>query len=133
MLPRRVMRRRALLPVAALAAVTTMAASCLSPTLPLPPPDAPQSVTETSTGAWVVSGECIQGAIVSVLNTKTGVGLIVQDLANTGSFAVDVSGSPCDVISVWQETDEGLSSAVSFQLQAYSEGEPTSASACGGN
>jgi hypothetical protein len=117
---------------AALAAVTTMAASCLSPTLPLPPPDAPQSVTETSTGVWVVSGECIPGAIVSVLNTKTGVGLIVQDLENTGNFAVTISGSPCDVISVWQESGDDLSSAIGFQLQAYSQGEPTSASTCGG-
>jgi hypothetical protein len=127
------MRRRALLPVAALAAVTTMAASCLSPTLPLPPPDAPQSVTESSTGTWVVSGECEPGAIVSVFNTNTGVGLIVEDLAKTGNFAVSIAGSPCNIISVWQEVDENLSSAVAFQLQAYSQGEPVSTSACGGN
>ena len=127
------MLRRALFPVTALAAVATMAASCLSPTLPLPPPDAPQSVTQTSGGVWVVTGECIPGAIVSVLNTKTGVGLIVQDLENTGNFAVEISGSPCDAISVWQEDGDELSSAVAFQLQAYAEGEPTSVSTCGGN
>ena len=38
------MRGRALLPVVALAACAALAASCLSPTLPLPPPDLPEDI-----------------------------------------------------------------------------------------
>jgi hypothetical protein len=126
------MRRRALTTVAALAAFATMAASCLSPTLPLPPPDAPESISgPNSTGLWQISGNCVAGAIVSVFNTNTGRGEEEEDLANTGTYSVTIAGTECDIVSVEQATTAGAASeSTTFTLQAVSSGEAVNPNAC---
>ncbi len=80
------MRRRALLPLAALAVFAIFVASCLSPTLPLPPPQV-ETVATTSDGQWQVSGSCLPGALITVFNTKTAHGVVVEDTANAGFYS----------------------------------------------
>jgi hypothetical protein len=78
-----------------------------------------------------VSGQCAIGATVSVVDDKTGLGAIYEDLANTGTYHVAISGAMCDIVSVWQQTGEGVSSATPFLLEAFANGEPADMTACG--
>jgi hypothetical protein len=125
------MRRRALLAVAALAAFATMVASCLSPTLPLPPPDQPESISLATNGFWQVSGNCVAGSIVTVFNTKTGILAGVEDLGQTGTYHITIPGTECDLAWVEQETVEGVASApTEFVLEAFANGQPVDPTAC---
>lgn len=109
-----------------------MAASCLSPTLPLPPPDAPEGISgPSSAGLWQISGNCVVGAIVTVFNTKTGRGEVAEDLANAGTYSVTIAGSACDLVWVDQETTGGDASAsTTFTLQSVASGQAVDPGAC---
>ena len=116
--------RRPLSTLAALAVLATTA-SCLSPTLPLPPPDVPDSVSEGSTDLWQISGTCIPGALVTVFDTVTNRGMVVEDAARIGSYHVSLAGQACDFVWVMQETSDGnISGQTGFVLQATVNGEP---------
>jgi hypothetical protein len=123
------MRRRALPLAVALAVLATTAASCLSPTLPLPPPQT-ESVTSEAGGLWQISGTCLPGAEVIALDVRTGRGVVVEDLANSGVFVVSIAGSPCDSISISQAVGESGSADSGVLLQAYENGVPVDPGAC---
>lgn len=122
--------RRALASLAALAALAVTAASCLSPTLPLPPPSAPDTIASTGSNLWVVAGTCSPGALVTVMNSRTNRGAVVQDVNNTGSYSVTIAGLQCDAAWVEQSDNDGNSSETSFVLQAYQNGIPVDPNAC---
>jgi hypothetical protein len=127
------MRRRALLPVATLAAFAVMAPSCLSPTLPLPPPDAPDAISVPGTnGMWQISGDCVAGAIVTVFDTNTGRGVLAEDLAKVGTYTVGLTGTACDSVWVEQQTADGASTSepTFFVLEAVASGQPVDPNAC---
>lgn len=130
------MRRRLVLPILALAsALALMAPACLSPTLPLPPPDQPSTITAGATpGTWEVFGSCREGALVTVMNEKTGQGVVVEDRARSGSYHVTIEGAECDVASVRETVldDEGAETTAStgFVLAARKPGDPTDNPAC---
>ncbi|MFT3770802.1 MAG: hypothetical protein QM820_35715 [Minicystis sp.] len=91
------MRRRLLFPVFVLAAALALpTASCLSPTLPLPPPEQPSTITAGVDGTWDVFGACHPGAMVTVFNEKTGLGVVFEDRALSGSYHVTIAGAECD-------------------------------------
>jgi hypothetical protein len=116
--------RRPLSILAALAVLATTA-SCLSPTLPLPPPDQPETISEDSTGLWQISGTCIAGALVTVFDTVSHRGIVVQDVAQVGSYHVALPGQACDFVWVMQETEDGdVSAQTGFVLQSTLNGEP---------
>lgn len=92
---------RHLLHVAALLALG-VAGGCLSPTLPLPPPESPDTISLSPEGLWEVSGSCIEGAEVVVLNEETGQGAVFVDRDRRGRYAVSIEGEPCDVLLVSQ-------------------------------
>ena len=122
--------RRALLSFAALVVLATTA-SCLSPTLPLPPPEHPDSVGQDMNGLWQISGTCDKGATVYVLNTATGLGAIFEDLKLHGTYHVAIGGNACDTIWVSQWTlDSGESPPNAFVLEAWSSGGPTDPTSC---
>jgi hypothetical protein len=126
------MRRRAFFSPAALAGLAVFAttvASCLSPTLPLPPPQ-PETVASETGGQWVVAGNCLPGAIVTVFNATTFHGVVVEDVAHAGHYSASLAGSQCDAAWVSQETDDGESGQVSFSLQATANGFPLDSNAC---
>jgi hypothetical protein len=116
--------RRPLSTLAALAVLATTA-SCLSPTLPLPPPEQPDTISESSAGLWQISGTCIAGAVVTVFDSVTHRGIVVQDVAQVGSYHVALPGQACDYVWVMQETDgDDVSSETGFVLQTTVNGEP---------
>ncbi len=87
-------------------------------------------MSEASTGEWVISGNCLPGAEVIVLNTNTGEGVVVEDLHDAGVFSVAVAGKACDAVSITQ-TQGGVESAeASVLLQAYQNGFAVDPSAC---
>ena len=105
-------------------------AGCLSPTLPLPPPDIPQSITQAPDGSWQIHGSCIAGAVVTVLDTRTGRGSVYEDLDRSGSYTVVLQAMQCDFVTVKQDAHNEESADTGFLLQVYSQGMPGSPNAC---
>src|SRR5690242_13890640 len=89
------MRRRSFFQLALAAAFAITGASCLSPTLPLPPPSVDE-VQDAGDGLWTVSGTCEEGAIVTVFNESTGRGVAVKDDDKDGKYLVTIEASLCD-------------------------------------
>mgnify|MGYP001553928136 CR=1 FL=1 len=122
------MRRRLLLPLLGLALAVS---SCLSPTLPLPPPDEPSAINAGATaGTWEVFGSCQAGALVTVFNEKTGHGVVVEDRAQSGSYHVTIEGAQCDLAWVTEQIGGDASAPTSFVLAARKPGDPRENPAC---
>jgi hypothetical protein len=116
--------RRPLSTLAALAVLATTA-SCLSPTLPLPPPDQPDTISVGSNNIWQISGTCIAGSLVTVFDTVSHSGIVVQDVNQIGSYHVALPGQACDFVWVMQETSDGdVSGQTGFVLETTLNGEP---------
>jgi hypothetical protein len=126
------MRRRLLLPVLALASsLALLASSCLSPTLPLPPPEQPDTINAgTTPGTWDVFGQCTPGALVTVFNEKTGKGVVVEDRSATGHYVVTLEGTQCDVAYVKEEISGDESAPTSFVLAPHKPGDPSDNPLC---
>jgi hypothetical protein len=126
------MRWRLPLPVLlVVTAITLATSSCLSPTLPLPPPEQPDSIQVGATpGTWRVSGTCDAGAIVTVINEKTGLGVVVEDRTNSGSYSVTLEGAQCDTATVRELFMGQESGPTGFTLAARSPGDPTDNPIC---
>ncbi|WP_437787118.1 hypothetical protein [Sorangium sp. So ce1097] len=102
-------RRRAALRFAfALATSLLAGAACLSPTLPLPPPEPADTMRPSDAeGKWLISGNCTPGARVSVFNERTQRGVIEDDVDGNGRYHVEIEAELCDTLLVWQELQEG--------------------------
>jgi hypothetical protein len=124
------MRRRLSLPVLVLAVASSLA-GCLSPTLPLPPPEQPSIITAgVAAGTWDVRGDCTPGARVTVFNEKTGRGVVVEDRSGVGRYQVTLEGAECDLAWVEEEVDQELSAPTGFVLAKHLPGDPTDNPAC---
>lgn len=121
------MRRRLLLRLGLVALVGALAMpSCLSPTLPLPPPDV-DSVTESlEDGVWQVSGTCTPGALITVLNDETGIGVVYEDRDDTGKWFVQLPAALCDRAWVRQEVGTKGSALEEFIVEPFSPDQPGS-------
>lgn len=119
------MRRRLLLRLGLTALVGALAMpSCLSPTLPLPPPDV-SSVTESlEPGVWQISGTCTPGALVTVLNDETGLGVVFDDRDDTGQWVVQLPADLCDRAWVRQEVGTKGSALEEFVVQPFTLDQP---------
>jgi hypothetical protein len=103
--------------------------ACLSPTLPLPPPEAPTGVTASSDdGFWDVRGQCTPGAVVLVKNLATGVIAGTEDDDADGRYFVRIEGELCDPAEVSEIVEDESSDATYFVLQPVTNSEPDSAS-----
>lgn len=101
--------RRSLL----LAAVAAF--GCYSPTLPLPPPLAPE-ITTTDTGAYRLKGGVVPNAQVFALNART---LLVdgQQTSELGNYDFELHGAQAgDVISLWYQAGTDLSPTTAIEL-----------------
>lgn len=107
------------------------AASCLSPTLPLPPPEEPSSISSSTDGTWEVRGTCLEGAQVVVLNEATGRGAVYLDREMVGRWSVTIEGSACDVVTASQSLGDDESGSVRFVLRETADGLPVDPTACG--
>ena len=104
---------------------------CVSPTLPLPPPDAPSARSfDMSLGEWTVAGTCLQGALVTVFNEETGQGAVVEDRDLDGRYEVRIKGQRCDTAWVQQAQGQEVSSPTTFVLQETENGLPVDPTAC---
>lgn len=128
-------RRRGVVLAGCLAALSALSAvlglSCLSPSLPLPPP------TVTSIGSldptkasWSITGDCVPGAIVTVFNENTGEGAVIEDRDMTGRFTLPLDASLCDLGWVKQELGSDLSAKTTFVVEELDESGPLDPSAC---
>ena len=113
-------------------AITLATSSCLSPTLPLPPPEQPDNIQPGApAGTWRVSGRCNAGATVLVINEKTGLGVIVEDRTQSGNYTVTLAGAQCDLASVRESFSDGLEAGpTTFTLAARMPGDPTDNPLC---
>jgi hypothetical protein len=116
-------------------------ASCLSPTIPLPPPDHPSSVQlGDRTGIWVISGSCYAAknvsATITVINTNTHEGVLIEDFDSDGRYTVEIEGEQCDPVEIRQQlfdddTGETQTSApTTILLAPYSPGDPDESPLC---
>jgi hypothetical protein len=112
---------RRLAALALLGSAALAAPGCLSPTLPLPPPEVPDEVRNVESG-WLVAGACDEHSLVTVLNERLGSGEVVT--CRDGHYAVTIDGKKCDVGSVTEEIDTDLSPSTEFLLQNVAAGSP---------
>jgi hypothetical protein len=126
-----VMGRRSLLRSLAAALFVALPA-CLSPTLPLPPPEAPDTISPqaASPGVWTISGSCLEGAIVIVFNEATGEGAVVEDRDRDGRYEAQIEASLCDLAWVAQDLGEDESARTTFVVQDRTPSGLADPSAC---
>ncbi len=106
-------------------------AGCVSPTLPLPPPGAPDGLSvETATGEWTVTGTCLQGALVTVFNEETGEGSVIEDRDLDGRYAVRIKAQRCDTGWVQQAIGQDVSAPTPFVIVERVNGLPVDPQAC---
>ncbi|MDI1451214.1 hypothetical protein [Polyangium sp. 6x1] len=127
----RVMGRRSLFRLFAAAFLVALP-GCLSPTLPLPPPEAPDTISPQAAtpGMWTISGSCLQGAIVIVFNERTGAGSVVEDRDGDGRYEVTIEAEVCDLAWVAQDLGEDESARATFVVQERTPSGPIDPSAC---
>lgn len=126
-------RRVASLARALLAAMATAAlapAGCLAPTLPLPPPDEPDSVGTLGEGQWELRGTVSPGATVVGIVERTGRGAVVEDRDGDGRYVLIVEAQLCDVVDVWQQDGEETSASTRVVLQEIENGQVVDPDAC---
>jgi hypothetical protein len=121
------MRRRALLNVALAGLVAMATSSCLSPTLPLPPPApaAPDLIQAgTMPGTWLVIGRVPGDAVATVFNQTAGRGEVVRVGAN-GQYTVTLVGQQCDLVNVFYVPDQDFeeSEHTQFTLAPFMPGD----------
>ncbi|MCC6523934.1 MAG: hypothetical protein IT373_14845 [Polyangiaceae bacterium] len=101
-------------------------AACLSPTLPLPPPEAPDYLTAAAEpGVWRIGGTATAGAMVLVRNERTGVIVGVEDA--DGSYLVTVEAERCDTASVFEVLGTHASESTYFIVRETVNGVPQDA------
>ncbi len=104
---------------------------CASPTIPLPPPGAPEGLFfDATTSEWTISGSCNAGALVTVFNEATGLGSVVEDRDQDGLYEVTIVATECDVAWVAQQVVQDISATNAFVIQAKVNGLPVDPAAC---
>jgi hypothetical protein len=93
-------------------ALGMLAAGCLSPTLPLPPPS-PPDVAKIGEGQYELRGSIpVRGAVI-VVDTRTGV---IGGRTDVTVYDFVMSARPDDAMLVWYEAGGDTSEAVPFRI-----------------
>jgi hypothetical protein len=98
-----------------------VAFGCYSPTLPLPPPLAPD-ITETETGAYRLQGNVVPNAQVFALNSRT---LLVdgEQSSELGAYDFELHNAQAgDEIQFWYQAGTDLSPPTAFELPSFAPG-----------
>jgi hypothetical protein len=105
--------------------LVTAFAACLSPTLPLPPPEAPESIrASTEEGIWEVRGDCTPGALVLVENHATGLISGIEDRDQDGRYLIRVAADRCDTAAVLEVIEDNTSAGTVFVVEPTTAGVP---------
>jgi len=92
-----------------------LAASCYSPTLPLPPPVKPE-IIETETGAFRISGGVVPDAQVFALNERNGM-INGQEVGANGLYEFELTlAERGDLVQLWYQLGTELSPTTVFEL-----------------
>jgi hypothetical protein len=118
------MRRRFLLRIGFVVATALAATSCLSPTLPLPPPDVDSSTEAADGQHWILSGTCRPGALVTVLNEETGLGSVYEDRGENGQWTIELEAQKCDRAWVAQQYGNDGSGRNEIVIEPINGGDP---------
>jgi hypothetical protein len=102
--------RRKVLAWAGLSALGVPA--CLSPTIPLPPPEVPDTL-QVGEGRYRLRGALPFVAAVNVRNKRTGVLTGRWDVLQ---YDFEVLAEATDTMVIWYQTDVEISSAVEFRM-----------------
>ena len=114
------MQRRVLLGLG-----VTATAACVSPTLPLPPPDAPDSIgLSTEAGMWDIRGSSTPGAVVLIKNLSTGRIYGSEDRDSDGRYFVQVQAEECDAAEVWELIGDHISDSSFFVIEPIANSSP---------
>jgi hypothetical protein len=115
-----------LLRFATLAAVALAAASCLSPTLPLPPPASPTQEAGTEPGTIHLHGKGVEAHALVVIENNTPLETLTNGQAMVTATEADATGVwdadnvhavKGDVLTIWQEFGNNEASpSISFQV-----------------
>jgi hypothetical protein len=106
------MRRLSRRTLLAWAGIGVFVPSCLNPTLPLPPPEAPDA-RDIGNGQYRLRGALPVIGTVIIQNTRTEV------LSGKGPlkfYDLVVGAEKGDTLILWYETDGDLSAAIAFQV-----------------
>jgi hypothetical protein len=123
------MRRRFLLQLVLAAALPWAGASCLSPTLPLPPPET-ESLTASEEGFWTIAGTCQSGALVTIFNETQAEGVVIEDRDRSGRFVAKLRANLCDVGWVSQVVGNESSPRAAFVVEPRSPNDTSLSSSC---
>ena len=93
------------------AALALGASACLSPTLPLPPPGAPEVSAVDKDGNVTLTGTANANAVVFAFDDRTEGGAIAT-ASSAGGYAMKLAAKTGDTIEVWQEVGGDRSASV---------------------
>jgi hypothetical protein len=123
------MRRRFLLQLVLAVALPWIGTSCLSPTIPLPPPET-ESITASEDGFWTIAGTCQYGAVVTVFNETQAQGVVVEDRDRNGKFVVKLKANLCDVGWASQVVGTESSERDDFVIEPGSPNDTSKSTLC---
>ena len=106
-----------------------LVAGCLSPTLPLPPPEEPGSISNADS-EWTIVGTCIEGAEVVGYNEATGRGAVYLDREGTGVYTLTIEAAECDTLVLKQLLGDEASDETRVVLTETLDGVAQNPSAC---
>lgn len=94
------------------------AMGCLSPTLPLPPPNAPDHIvlSDPDQLVWDLRGTNTVGAVVIIENLETAEIFGVEDRDRVGKYLIQVSAQPCDRAEIYEIVGTTVTSPRSFVI-----------------
>jgi hypothetical protein len=106
--------RRLFLLLAGLAVV--FGTGCLSPTLPLPPPNRPDTVEGPDAQGMVrISGTVHSNSLVYAFNAQNSQG-VFQRVGGNGRYNLTIAAQIGDEITLWYESEGETSPAIIFAI-----------------
>ncbi len=103
-----------------------LGSACVSPTIPLPPPDAPLQISAAAqAGFWQLRGECLPGATVLVKNEATSLITGVEDSDRDGRYLITIQANACDVAELREIIGTTTSTSVAFLIEPTINGTPS--------
>jgi hypothetical protein len=116
------LKRRLMLLIAAAQMILLFGAGCLSPTLPLPPPNRPTVSAPNEDGIISVSGVVQSRATAYVHNSRTDM-IIGQITGDSGEYEIAIPAEVGDRLFVWQAYQTLESSPIEVLVPAEDEGD----------
>jgi len=105
--------------------------SCLSPTLPLPPPNPPEVEGPTETGRVRLSGRVIAHAIVFARNESSRL-VFGEATGADGEYSFFMDAQVGDIVTLWYQSGTDTSPQHVFQIEPPT-GANTGGTASGGS